>query len=116
MNMPLNPDSPNTKDIIGPSVTKNLDKMHIHEIRIFTNPNGPTDGKMSTEIKWSEGYEDGTPTTYYPVTFHTQQYSGHDFESMVAENTTGGSLYGEIKNAMWAWLQKQGHAPAGKIV
>lgn len=113
--MPLSPDSPNTKEVTGATVTKNLNKMHIHELRIFINPNGPADGKISAEVRWSEGYEDGNPAVYYPVNHFSQQYSGHDFEAMVAANTTGGSLYGEIKNALWAWLQLQGHAPAGTI-
>lgn len=111
--MPLSPDSPSTKDIPGPEVTKNLTKMHIHEFSVTVDPNGAADSKIQVRVRWSEGYEDGG--VYYPVNHHTKNYSGASLEAALNENTTGGSFYGEVKNKLWTWMQSQGDAPAGII-
>jgi hypothetical protein len=111
--MPLIPDSPNTKDVQGPIVSKNLSKMHIHEFRVMLDPNAPDGSKIQLYIKWSEGYEDGGK--YYASVWHVDTFQGTDLESALAANTTGGSFYGEIKAKLWTWLQAQGKAPAGTI-
>lgn len=113
--MPLNPDSPNTKDVVGPVVNKSLAKMHIHEFRVSVDPNAADGSKIRLFVKWSEGYEAGDPTVYYPATLHSEVFSGQDLEDALNENTTGGTFYGEIKSKLWTWMQSQGKAPAGNI-
>lgn len=113
--MPLSPDSPSTQNIPGPVVTKNLTKMHIHEFKVNLDPNGAENEKIQLHIRWSEGYEEGTPAVYYPVKNYQKMFSGATLEAALNENTTGGSFYGEIKAKLWTWLQGQGDAPAGNI-
>ena len=113
--MPLIPTVPNSKDIDGPKIEKDLSKMHIHEFRIITDPNAADGAKVIVEVKWSEGYETGDPAVYVPVNIFVEMFSGTEIEAAVAENTGGESLYTECKNALWAWLQTTGHAPAGNI-
>jgi hypothetical protein len=113
--MPLNPDSPNTKDVEGPVVSKNLTKMHIHEFRVILDPNAAAGSKVQLYVKWSEGYEEGDPAVYHFVNMHSKAFSGQALEDELNENTTGGSYYGEVKAKLWGWLQDQGEAPAGNI-
>lgn len=111
--MPLSPDSPNTKSVAGPVVTKNLTKMHIHQFQILVDPNGSAGNKVQLLVKWSEGYEDNG--VYYPAAQHSAHFKGEELEASLQENTTGGSFYGEIKTKLWSWLQAQGQAPSGNV-
>jgi hypothetical protein len=111
--MPLSPDSPNTQDIPGPVVNKNLAKMHIHEFTVHVDPNGAANEKIQVSVRWSEGYEDGG--VYYPVKQQQKTYAGATLEAALNENTTGGSFYGEVKAKLWAWMQSEGDAPAGTV-
>jgi hypothetical protein len=112
--MPLNPDSPNTKNVPGPPAEKSLTKMHIHQFRAIIDPNGVDGSKIQLSVKWSEGYED--EGTYYPVNHYSKTFEGAALEAAMDENTTGGTFYGEVKARLWGWLQEQGDAPAGNVV
>lgn len=111
--MPLSPDSPNTQDVAGPVVSKNLTTIHITDFHVNINPNGVAGSKVSLQVRWSEGYMDGE--NYCPVNHFNERFSGQDLEDTLNENTTGGSLYGEVKAKLYAWLQSQGKAPAGTV-
>jgi hypothetical protein len=109
--MPLNPDSPAQRDVAGPTVQKNLDVSHIHELTIILTPDDQSDTRL--RVVWSEGYmEDGK---YVPVNRMTKNLSGDAVVAAIGANTTGGSIYGEVKTALWALLQSQGLAPSGNI-
>ena len=105
------PDSPNTQDIPGPTVEQGLNKLHIMRMDIQLVPGDQDATKV--DITWAEGYMDGDD--FVPVTRHTELLAGQDVADKLAEATTGGSIYGEVKTAVWELLQARELVGSGTI-
>ena len=109
--MPYTPDSPNSENIPGPPVSQGLNKLHILRMDIQLKPGDP-DGTV-IDVLWAEGYRDGDD--FKPVKQNQVTLSGEALATKLNEATTGGSHYGEVKNAVWELLQSEGHVGAGTI-
>lgn len=109
--MPYAPDIPPTLEVEGPKVSKNLDTFHIVALQIVVNPNDPA--ATTVRINWVKGYTDGG--VFYPVENHNDLLQGEDVINKITENTTGGTIYNEVKNAAWEMLQARNLVPAGTI-
>jgi hypothetical protein len=111
--MPFTPDSPQSKDVKGPTVNKTLDTLHIHELRIKLDPNN-SDG-LAVDVYWTEGYMTDGGTVYNPVVSHHETLQGQDVIDKVNANTGGDSLYDEVKDAVWDLLKDRSLVPAGAV-
>ena len=109
--MPLSPTTPANLEVEGPKVAKDLDTMHIHKFAVSINPNDAS--KTTAEVLFSEGYMDDD--TYVPVKYQNVVLSGSALTDKIAEATGGGTIYNEVKAALWGLMQDAGHAPAGPI-
>lgn len=112
--MPLIPDVPPTGKVPQPDTDQSLNKFHIMDVQLILKPGAPGDTKV--RIKWSEGYMDGE--NYVHVKSRSGMWSGgedSDLLNAINKVTSGGTLYGELKAAIWEFLQLKGEAPAGVI-
>lgn len=112
--MPYVPDTPPTGQIKQPDADQSLSKFHILDVQLILKPGLPAETKV--RLKWSEGYMDGE--TYVPVNTKSGAWDGAVDEDLVAaitKVTVGGTIYGEVKTAMWEFLQTKGVIPAGVI-
>lgn len=109
--MSFTPDSPNSENIPGPPVAQGLNKLHILRMDIQLVPGDPDATKV--DVRWAEGYMDGDD--YKPVKLHSDLLSGEDVAAKLAELTTGGSIYGEVKTALWDLLQSRGLVGSGTV-
>jgi len=109
--MGYTPDSPNTAPIPAPPVEQGLNKLHILRLDIQLIPG--SDAGTVVEVTWAEGYMDGA--TFKPVRTKTEKLTGAALDAKMAELTTGGSIYGEVKTAIWELLVGAGHVGAGTI-
>jgi hypothetical protein len=109
--MSFTPDSPNSEQIPGPTVAQGLNMLHIMRMDIQLVP-GQAAG-TTVHITWAEGYMDGEE--FKPVKLHTEALRGDDVDAKLAELTTGGSIYGEVKNAVWELLQSRNLVGAGTV-
>jgi hypothetical protein len=109
--MSYTPDSPNSENVPGPPVAQGLNKLHILRMDIQLVPDDAASTKV--EVTWAEGYMDGD--TYKPVKRHVDLLAGEDVATKLAELTTGGSIYGEVKAALWDLMQARGLVGAGTV-
>ena len=113
--MPYVPNSPPVGKIQQPDVDKSLTKYHILKVEYDLVPGDPA--KTTVRLKWSKGYEDGEGV-YHSVERYTGVGSGEgDADLLAAINkvTTGDTIYGETKTAMWNFLLAKGKIEAGTI-
>ena len=111
--MPFAPDSPESKDVKGPTVNKSLDRFHVHELRIKLDPNNSD--ALAVEVLWTEGYMTDGGMTYNPAVKHHEILQGQDVIDKVNSNTGGDSLYDEVKAAVWDMLKDRGLIPDGAV-
>ena len=112
--MPYVPDVPPTGKVPQPDVNQSLSTFHILDVRLKLTPMEPT--KTVAHLKWAEGYMDGG--TFVPVNTKTGTWDGSedsDLVDAISKITSGGSIYGEVKTAMWEFLRTKGVVPAGNI-
>jgi hypothetical protein len=112
--MAFTPTTPTSGKIRQPDADQALNTFHILSIDFALMPGEPTKTKM--KLKWSEGYMDGE--TYVPVN-HKQGFwdAEEDSDLVDALNavTTGGTMYNEVKSALWDFLQTKGEIGEGSI-
>lgn len=109
--MSFTPDSPNSEALPGPPVEQGLNKMHIMRLDIQLVPGDAA--ATVVDVTWAEGYMDGD--NYKPVKQHTENLRGEDVANKLAELTTGGSVYGEVKTAVWDLLQNRNLVGSGTV-
>jgi len=109
--MSFTPDSPLTAEIPAPPVEQGLNKLHILRLDIQLVPGSATGSVV--DVTWAEGFMDGA--TFKPVRTHNEKFTGAALDAKLAELTTGGSIYGEVKTAVWELLQAGGHIGSGTI-
>lgn len=109
--MSFTPDSPNSEQIPGPPVSQGLNVLHVMNLNIHLVP-GQAAG-TAVDVTWAEGYMDGED--FKPVKLHTETLQGDDVDTKLAELTTGGSIYGEVKGAVWDLLQSRNLVGAGTV-
>jgi len=110
--MAYTPEAPPTVEVEGPKVSKDLTHFHIHTLLISVNPNSSI--HTSIKAQFSRGYMDGD--TYVVANMESVLLDGDALLAAMQAVTTGGSLYDEVRKAVWALLLSEGHLPAGAAV
>jgi len=107
--MPYAPDAPPTGNIPAPDTTKALDTYHVTKIEISVDPNNAA--RTQVRVAWSKGYmETGT---FKSVESTVTLLEGQDLIDKITSATGGGTIYDEVKFAIWALLKDLGHVEAG---
>lgn len=115
--MPFKPKSPQIETVMVPS-DRAVDEYHIHEHRVATDPNNPT--QPSVIVTWSKGFRDAAGI-YRAVRMIETAFQGPEVLASVTQTVTGGSTrYDEIKAAIWDLLingdlPDQDKLPAGSV-
>jgi hypothetical protein len=109
--MPFQPDVPPTGQIEAPKEDKNLGTYHIHRFTVNRDPND--ESSVTIKVRFSRGYIENS--VYYPVEWDNIDLQGEDVVSKISESTSGGTIYNEVKYALWQILQAREKVPAGSI-
>lgn len=112
--MAFTPTNPTEGMIPQPDVAQDLDTFHILSVRFALTPGNAQ--KTILTMEWTEGYMDDT--VYVPVKTFKESWNGEldsDLVDAINTITSGGSLYNEMKNTLWAFLQTKGKIGAGTI-
>jgi hypothetical protein len=110
--MPFQPDSPPTGNIPQPTTTQPLNKYHIGKLTLHLDPNDAS--ALRADVTILRGYEDGG--VFKPVETERHTLSGQSLIDAVNAVTTGGSVYGEVKTALWNLLLSENIVTSGTIV
>lgn len=115
--MPYTPDSPPVGQIPQPTVNQNLNKFHVLNMDITLVPGDQNATKIT--VTWAEGYDD---SGFKPVKTKRHTFDGSkgdadatELIAKLAKTTTGGSVYGEVKTAVWELLQARNLVGSGTI-
>ena len=109
--MPFAPNIPPTGQIEQPKEDKSLGTFHIHKFVVNVDPSDAV--ATNVKVTFSRGYIENS--VYYPVEYHTEILQGADVIAKIGENTSGGTIYNEVKYALWQILQGRDLVPAGDI-
>jgi len=110
--MAFAPETPSTIEVDGPKVSKELTHFHIHSLHIALNPNNAQ--QAAIKVQFSKGYMNGD--AYVVVETESALLQGPALLEAMQTATTGGTLYDEVRKAVWALLMAGGHIPAGAAV
>jgi len=112
--MAFTPDTPTSGKIPQPDADQALNTFHILSTKWGLVPGEP--GKTKLSMEWTEGYMDGD--TYVPVKTQRKSWDAEtdsDLATALSAATTGGSIYNEVKTALWTFLQTKGLIGDGTI-
>lgn len=109
--MPFAPDIPPTGQVEQPAEDQSLGTFHIHKFTVNRDPNDAA--ATNVKVTFSRGYIENS--VYYPVEWHTETLRGDDIIAKIGEDTSGGTIYNEVKYALWQILQARDLVPAGSI-
>jgi hypothetical protein len=109
--MSFTPTKPVEAPVPGPQVDRKLDKLHILRLDIQLRP-GQQTGTV-VEVTWVEGFMEGE--NYKWLRTRHERIGGEALDAKLAAVTTGGSLYEEVRKAVWSLLQELGHIGAGTV-
>jgi hypothetical protein len=104
------PTTPETGNLVIEE-EKTLDVFQIHALHIELDPGNLSNARCVVE--WSRGFMTGD--VYTAVIRHTDVVQGAGFLAEMARDTTGNSLYDEVKASVWKLLDDDGKLPAGTI-
>lgn len=112
--MPYVPNSPPVGKIAQPDADQALTKYHILKVEYILKP-GEED-KTILKVKWAKGYE--SEGVFIPVQTGSGTWNAAEDEDLVStinKVTTGGTIYGETKTAVWDFLLTKGVIESGTI-
>jgi hypothetical protein len=109
--MGYTPDTPASEQITGPTVAQDINKFHVLRMNIQLTPGDPAATKV--EVTWVEGYMDGED--FKPVKQNVELLYGQDVADKLASATGGGSIYDEVKAAVWSLLAARNLVGAGTV-
>jgi hypothetical protein len=109
--MPYTPTTPESKNVPGPVVSKELTTLHIHRLDIHVDP---VSNEVSINVRWSKGFMDNA--NYVAVEMQATTLQGEDVVAAIGATTSGThSIYSEVKTAVWQILAARNLVPAGTI-
>lgn len=112
--MPFEPTTPTSGNIPQPDVSHDCDTFFFLSVKFTLVPGAPASTKMDAE--WVEGYMDGAD--FVPVKTFRGHWDGDtdsDLVDALNTNTSGGTMYNEVKASLWDFLQTKGKIGAGTV-
>jgi len=107
--MPLLINSPSMTEVTA-TTQKSVSVMHITNFEVKIDPNTQA---VSVKIRWAAGYMEAG--VFYPTARFQKHFQGEAVSQLALGATSGGSLFAEMKSALWQLLVSAGEVPAGVI-